>query len=98
LRAGLRLFFEHFLEHALVEAQVSDQSLKRHVLLLQLLQPPQLAHAETGILLFPTKIGLLGDAKLAADVADLGSRFDLTKRVDDLFLAGSSPWHGWTWI
>ena len=52
-------YCQHLLQHPLVVAEVGHQAFKGVVLVFELLQPPQLAEAEPGILLLSAMICLL---------------------------------------
>src|SRR5665213_1708652 len=58
----LPLFFNHVLEHGLVQGQFCDQFLQTCILVLELTYLPDLIHLQTSIGLLPTIERLLTDA------------------------------------
>lgn len=93
-RADLKVFFEHLLQHVLVERQVGHQLFELRVFLLQLPQPAQLGRAQPAKLLLPVIKGRLADAHLPADFGDRGSGLGLLEGEDHLGLGILGSFHG----
>ena len=84
---------DDILQHRLVQAQISDQLLQPGVLGFELLEPPQLAYAQTAILLLPVVKRGLRDAELAADLLDPGARLGLAQRKGNLLFGVLRSFH-----
>jgi len=63
----LKLFFQHILQHWLVEHQIGNDLLEPRVLVFELPQSTQFRRSQTGELAFPIEKRRLRDADLAAD-------------------------------
>jgi len=92
-RAGFRTFFEHVLQHLLVQRQIGDQPLELLVLVLEFFEPAQLGDAHSPVLLLPAVEGLLGDLKLTADLSYWGAGLSLSEGISDLFFGKSLALH-----
>src|SRR5262249_54658499 len=80
------VFSQRLRQHVFVEGEVGHQALQPRVLVLELAQAAQLAHAQVGVLLLPDIERGLADAELAADVWHRRAGFDLAERIRDLLL------------
>ena len=76
-------------QHVFVEREIGDQALQPRVLVLQLPEAPDLAHAQVGVLLLPRVERGFADPQLPADVRDRRARLDLAQRIGDLLLGES---------
>ena len=78
----------------LVQAQIGDQLFQVAVLVLELLQPPQLTHAEPAIELLPTIERLLRDPHPTDHLGHRRPRLRLLQRIGNLFLGVPGLLHG----
>ena len=95
---GLEVSLGKFLQHRLVQAQVSDQLLQLGVLLLQLFEALHLWAFHTAESISPSVVRLLGDTDLLGHIRD-GSAcrkhgICFTQLRDDLFRGMTFSLHG----
>jgi hypothetical protein len=92
-----RVFFDHFLEHGLVQGKIGHQALELPVLLLEKPELTKLRRPQAAVLPLPAIESLLRDPELANYFLDLRSGLRLLQREGDLllcelrFLHGPSP-------
>jgi hypothetical protein len=77
----------------LIQREISHPPLQSAVLLFQLSEPAELAHAQMRIFLLPGVEGLLGDAILPAQIANWGAGLGLAEGIDDLLFREFRPLH-----
>ena len=73
----------------LIERQIDHQPFESGVLLFHLPQPPEFAHAQMRIFLFPGAESGSADLRLSAEVADWGPTLCLPDGIDDLLFEKS---------
>jgi hypothetical protein len=81
---GLQNFFEHVLQHLLVQAQVRHELFEVLIFFFQLLEPAQFGHAQSAVFFLPIVVGGLADAHLPAYLRDGHARVGLAQRKHDL--------------
>ncbi len=82
----LHRFFGGSPADVLVEREIGDQALQTRVLLLELAQAPELAHAEVRVALLPDVERRFAHPQLATDIADRGAALRLPQGKGDLLL------------
>ena len=87
-------FSQRLRQHVLVERQIRHKAFQPGILVLDLPQPAQFAHAQVRVLLFPDVEGGLADAELPADIAERGPALGLADGVGDLLLGESDLFIG----
>jgi hypothetical protein len=83
---GFRSFFEHVLQHLLVETQVSYELFKGLILLYQLSQSPQFRYPQAAVLFPPIVVRGLANTHLSAHLGDSDARVGGTQREHDFCL------------
>lgn len=78
----------------LVEAEVRNELLELAILVLELLQAPQLAHTKPAVQLLPAIKGLLADTHSAQHLGDRRARLGLLQRERNLLLGELRFLHG----
>jgi len=66
-----KFFFDHVLQHLLIEAEISHHLLQFGILLLELPQLPKLGYTQSAVLLFPVVKRGLADPHLSTDLLRL---------------------------
>jgi hypothetical protein len=69
-----------------IEREIGHQALQPPVFVLELPEPPELAHAQVRVLLLPGIERGFADAELPANVADRRAGLDLAEGIGDLLL------------
>src|SRR5215510_11828196 len=87
------LFSEHLLQDVPIEREIPHHALQPRVLLLELLQPPQLGDPEIRVLLLPDVEGRFAHAHLSTNVRNRHARLGLPQCESDLLLGVAGPLH-----
>lgn len=88
------LLFQHLLKHLLVKTQVGHQFLQPLIFILQLPQPSQFRHTQTGKFLLPVIKSGLRNPHLSAEFPNVSSGFGLFQRKRNLFFDITGLFHG----
>ncbi len=67
-----------------IKREVCHQPFEPGVLLFQLAQPAEFAHAQVRVFLFPGVEGLFGDPELPTDISNRGPTLGLPNGIHDL--------------
>ena len=81
------------MEDVLVERQIRHRALQLRILLTELAQLEDLAHAEVGVFLLPDVERRLADAELPADIRHRDAAFGLPQRISTLLIGESQALH-----
>ena len=82
--AGLTPFLRHVLEHRLIQSEIGDHLPEPAILLLGLLDAPELGHPHAGVFPLPAVEGRLTAAERAAEPGHGGALLGLAQGLGDL--------------